>query len=166
MIVQKERFQAIPKTLGAALLLTGGTKSAGAAVLVGIAGSSLHQVSGNGVFPGTAKAAIQRRADLEDQSELPFPILPFELRRLISLAPKYRDSFALRVLIGLTPDLCSRVLHLPIHEAGNAIYTAVQELPRIETCDMKRRELSIQPMDAKAGAYTSSTGVNTWLPTR
>jgi hypothetical protein len=132
MIVQSEMFQAIPKALCTALPLTGGRRPAEAAALVGIAGFSLDQVSGDSVFLETAEVVIQRRADLEDQSELPFSIPPFELRRPIPVAPEYRDSFVLRVLIGLTPELCS------------GIYTAVQELPRIETCDMDRRELSIQ----------------------
>jgi hypothetical protein len=138
MIIHSELFQALPQAFCTALLLTGGTKPAEAAVLDVIAELALDQLSGGSLILESAKAAIQRRADLEDQSEQPFSMLPFELRRLFLLVPKNRDCFVLRVLIGLTPEQCSEMLHLSICEVEDALYTALQELPRGETYNMDR----------------------------
>src|SRR5271168_3256989 len=129
MIIQSELFQALPQAFCTALLLTGGTKRAEAAVLGVIAELAPDQLSGGSLILGSAKAAIQRRADLDDQSEQPFSMLPFELRRLFLLVPTNRDCFVLRVLIGLTPAQCSEMLHLSIFEVEDALYTALQELP-------------------------------------
>jgi hypothetical protein len=138
MIIQSEVFQALPQAFCTALLLTGGTKPAEAAVLYVIAELALDELSGGSLILESAKAAIQRRADLEDQSEQPFSMLPFELQRLFLLVPKNRDCFVLRVLIGLTPAQCSEMLHLSISEVEDSLYTAVQELPRSETYNMDR----------------------------
>jgi hypothetical protein len=135
MIIQSEMFQALPQALCTALLLTGGTKPAEAAVLDGIAELALGQLSGGSLILESAKAAVQRRADLEDQSE---PLLSMLPRRLFLLVPKNRDCFVLRVLIGLTPELCSEMLNVPISEVEDALYTALQELPRGERTPMDR----------------------------
>jgi len=97
------------------------TKSAEAAVLDGIAELGLGQLSGGSLILESAKAAVQRRADLEDQSEPLLPMLRLELRRLFLLVPKNRDYFVLRVLIGLTPELCSEMLSGPISEVEDAL---------------------------------------------
>jgi hypothetical protein len=144
MIIQSELFQALPQAFCTALLLTGGTKRAEAAVLDAIAELALDQLSGGSLILGSAKAAIQRRADLEDQSGRPFSMLPFELRRLFLLVPTNRDCFVLRVLIGLTPEQCSEMLHLSICEVEDGLYTALQELPRGETYNMDRTCSSAQ----------------------
>ena len=138
MIIQSEMFQALPQAFCTALLLSGGTKPAEAAVLDVIAELALDELSGGSLILKSAKAAIQRRADLEDQSEQPFSMLPFELRRLFLLVPKNRDCFVLRVLIGLTPAQCSEMLHLSISEVEDSLSTALQELPRSETYNMDR----------------------------
>ena len=114
------------------------TKPAEAAVLGGIAELALGQLSGGSLILKSAKAAVQRRADLEDQSEPLLPMPRLELRRLFLLVPKNRDCFVLRVLIGLTPAQCSEMLHLSISEVEDSLSTALQELPRSETYNMDR----------------------------
>jgi hypothetical protein len=144
MIIQSEMFQALPQALCTALLLTGGTKPAEAAVLDGISALALGQLSGGSLSLESAKAAVQRRADLEDQSDPLFSMLPLELRRLFLLLPKNRECFVLRVLIGLPPEVCAEMLHVPIAEVDDALYTALQELPRGETYNMDRTCSSAQ----------------------
>jgi hypothetical protein len=78
-------------------------KPAEAAVLDGVAELALGELSGSSLILESAKAAVRRRGDLEDQSEPLLSMLPLELRRLFLLVPKNRDCFVLRVLIGLTP---------------------------------------------------------------
>jgi hypothetical protein len=138
MIIQSEMCQALPKAICIAFLLTGGTKPAEAAVLDGIAELVLDQLSGSNLIREIAKVAVQRRADLEDQSDPLFSMLPLELRRLFLLVPKNRECFVLSVLIGLTPEVCAEMLHVPICEVDDALYTALQELPRGETYTIDR----------------------------
>jgi hypothetical protein len=138
MTIQSEMFQALPQAFCTALLLTGATKPAEAAVLDVIAELALDELSGGSLILESAKAAIRRRADLEVHSEQPFSMLPFELRRLFLLVPKNRDCFVLRVLIGLTPAQCSEMLRLSISEVEDSLSTALQELPRSETYNMDR----------------------------
>jgi DNA-directed RNA polymerase specialized sigma24 family protein len=113
-------------------------KFAEAAVLDGIAELALGQLSGGSLILKSTKAAVQRRADLEDQSEPLLPMLRLELRRLFLLVPKNRDCFVLRVLIGLTPELCSEMLNVPTSEVEDALYTALREPPRGERTPMDR----------------------------
>jgi hypothetical protein len=138
MLIQSEMFQALPQALCTALLLTGGRKPAEAAVLDGISKLALGQLSGGNLILESAKAAVQRRADLEDQSEPLFSMLPLELQRLLLLVPNTRDCFVLRVLLGLTSEMCAEMLHVPIWEVDDALYTALQELPDSETYTIDR----------------------------
>jgi DNA-directed RNA polymerase specialized sigma24 family protein len=138
MIIQSEMCQALPQAICTVLLLTGGTKRAEAAVLNGIAELALGQLSAGHLIRESAKAAVQRRADLEDQSDPLLSMLPLELRRLFLLVPRNRECFVLRVLVGLTSEVCAEMLHVPICEVDDALYMALQELPRGETYNMDR----------------------------
>src|SRR5258708_33328776 len=80
----------------------------------------------------TVKAAIQRRPYSAQQSQQPPSCLPLELRRLFLLAPISRDCFVLRILLGLTPRTCSRILHLTIEEAHQTLCAALEALPFLE----------------------------------
>jgi len=133
-----ETVEALHKAFWIALLLTGSFEAAEAAVLDGIAVLEPDHISGDNLLLATAKSAIQRCTEFLEQSG-GLSLLPLELRRLFRLAPNHRECFALRILIGLTSELCSGILHLSINEVDDALYTALRELPRIETCDMGRR---------------------------
>jgi hypothetical protein len=139
MTGESEMAKALPNAFCIALLLTGNVEAAEAAVLDGIAVLEFDRISGDSLLLATAKSAICRRVQIPEQSQR-LSILPLELRRLFLLAPNYRDCFVLRVLIGLSPELCSGILHLSIHEVENAFYSALQELPCIETRDITRRD--------------------------
>jgi hypothetical protein len=144
MTGESEMATALPNAFWMALLLTGNVEAAEAAALDGIAALELERISGDSLLLATANSAMRRRNEIAEQSE-GFSILPSELRRLFLLAPNYRDCFVLRALIGLSPELCSRILHLSIQQVENALYTALQEVSRIETWDTIRRD-SVHPL--------------------
>ena len=144
-----------------ALLLTGNVEATEAALLDGIAASELDRISGDSLLLATTKSAMHRRMEIPEQSE-ELSILPLELRRLFLLAPNCRDCFVLRALIGLSPELCSGILHLSIHEVENTLCMALQELPCLETWDITGRD-SVHPAeDATVDRYTSTSGVYAW----
>jgi DNA-directed RNA polymerase specialized sigma24 family protein len=156
MTGEREMVEALTKAFWIALMLTGRIEAAEAAVLDGITAVELDHISGDSLLLATAKSAVQRRTEFPEQN-LGLSILPLELRRLFLLAPNYRDCFVLRVLNGLTSELCSGILHLSINEVDDALYTALQELPRIETCDMDRLEIVDSAQDAKVDSSTSTS---------
>ena len=158
MTGESEMVEALPKAFWIALLLTGSIEAAEAAVLDGIGALELDHISGDSLLLATAKSAIRRRTEFPEESEA-LSILPYELRRLFLLAPNYRDCFVLRVLIGLTPEVCSGILRLSIHEIDDALCAALQDLPSIETCDAARHHSVHPDHDAKMGAVTSLYGV-------
>ena len=165
MTGESEMVKALPNAFWIALLLTGNVKAAEAAALDGIAALELERISGDSLLLATAKSAIRRRVEIAQQLE-GLSILPLELQRLFLLAPNYRDCFVLRALIGLSPELCSGILHLSIHEVENALYTALQELPCIETWGITQRDGVHPAQDATLDRCTSESGVYTWPPAR
>jgi hypothetical protein len=158
---ESEMVKALAKAFWMALLLTGNVEAAEAAVLDGIAALELDGISGDSLLLATAKSAMHRRMEIPEQSD-ELSVLPLELRRLFLLAPNCRDCFVLRALIGLSPEPCSGILHLSIHEVENTLCMALQELPSIKTWDITGRD-SVHPAeDATVDRYTSTSGVYAW----
>jgi hypothetical protein len=143
MTGESEMVEALPSAFWMVLLLTGNVEAAEAALLDGIAALELYRISGGSLLLATAKSAIHRRIEIPEQSE-GLSLLPAELRRLFLLAPNYRDCLVLRTLIGLSPEICSRILHLSICEVEDAHCRALEELPFIDKWDITRRD-SVHP---------------------
>jgi len=132
MIGKNEVSNALDGAFRAAFMLTGSTQAAERAVFDGIAATEFDSVVDDVFLLETVKAAIQRRPDSAHQSQQPPSCLPLELRRLFLLAPISRDCFVLRILLGLTPRTCSRILHLTIEEAHQTLCAALETLPFLE----------------------------------
>ena len=118
---------ALYKAFRAALALTGSIEAAERAVLDGMSVVRSDLVSDT-LLVETARSAIQRRMEHSDQREAP-SILPLELQGLFLLSPIRRDCFVLRVLIGLTTELISRILNLSKDEIDETLYRALLDLP-------------------------------------
>jgi hypothetical protein len=155
MTAKSEASKAIDKAFRAAILLTGSTELAENAVLDGIAASEFGHIVDD-VLLETVKSAIQRRAAFSDQSAQAPSDLPLELRRLFLLAPISRDSFVLRVLLGMPPATCSRILRLGIDEFEDVLCAALQELPFLEAYSSIRREI-IHPAQTQDSSTTCRT---------
>jgi signal transduction histidine kinase len=131
----------IDEAFHTALVLTGTVQAAEAAVLDGISALRPDTSCGDDLLLETAKCSIAR--DLA----FPRPIeraaaIPRELRRLFYLDPIYRYSFALRILLGLTPGSCGAILNLSVREFDAVLQTALQMLVIVES-----------PGDATADAH-------------
>jgi hypothetical protein len=145
MMAQSEVSKALDEAFRAASMLTGSTVVAENAVLDGIAALEFGNIVDDVLLVETVKSAILRRADFPAQSGRVLSHLPLELRRLFLLAPISRDSFVLRILLGIPPATCSAVLHLTIDEIEDVLCAALQELPFLETtaeeCTNAKRSL-------------------------
>ena len=109
-----------------ALLLTGDTTAAEAAVTHGIA--ACEDLSPGGLLIEAVRSAVRRRTKSSDG---PYEVdgLPAELRRLFMLLPVPRQCFVLRVLVGLSPEVCAELLDISIIEFEEAVYEALTQLP-------------------------------------
>jgi len=156
MTAEGHVYKALDEAFRAALLLTGSTEAAEHAVLDGIAALESGHIVDDVLLVETVKSAIQRRATFSCQSTQAPSHLPLELRRLFLLAPISRDSFVLRVLLGIPPATCSAVLNLTIHEIEDVLCAALQKLPLLEACSSIRREI-IHPAQTQGSSTTCRT---------
>jgi hypothetical protein len=113
-----------------ALLLGAATSTAEAAVLDGI--DACGHLSHRGFLIETVRSTIRRRmksAHAVDEIEL----LPPELRRLFLLPPLLRDCFVLRILVGLSTEVCAEILDVSNIEFEDAVCAALNQLPLLSS---------------------------------
>ena len=113
-----------------ALMLTGNIKAAEHAVLDAITTSECG-VAMDKLLVTTAKFAIQVHDECPVQAELLSSNLPVELQRLFMLSSLGRKCFVLRILMGLTPEISSKVLKLNRDEVDEALHRALSDLPSL-----------------------------------
>jgi hypothetical protein len=113
-----------------ALLLGGNTTTAAASVMDGI--GACEDLSHRGLLIEAVRSTLRRRtksADDPDAREL----LPPELCRLFMLQPLSRDCFVLRILVGLSPEVCAGLLDISITEFEDAVCAALNQLPLLSS---------------------------------
>jgi hypothetical protein len=113
-----------------ALLLGAATRTAEAAVQDAI--DACEDLSHRGFLIETVRSTIRRRmnsAHALDGLEL----LPPELRRLFLLPPLLRDCFVLRILVGLSPEVCTEILDVSNIEFEDAVCAALNQLPLLSS---------------------------------
>jgi len=118
-----------------ALLLAGATKTAELAVLDGI--DACENISDRSLLIETVRSTIRRRTESPDVRD-GINLLPPELRRLLGLQPMSRDCFVLRILVQLPPEVCAELLEISIAEYEDALYGALNQLPRLSSFEMAR----------------------------
>jgi DNA-directed RNA polymerase specialized sigma24 family protein len=109
-----------------ALLLGAATRTAEAAVLDGI--DACEDLSHRGFLIETVRSTIRRRTKSADRPDA-LELLPPELRRLFMLQPLSRDCFVLRILVGLSREVCAELLDVSITEFEDAVCAALNQLP-------------------------------------
>ena len=104
-----------------ALLLTGDTRTAEAAVMQGI--GACEDVSPGDLLIEAVRSAVRLRTKSSDG---PYEVdgLPAELRRLFMLQPLLRHCFVLRTLVGLSPEDCVELLEISVIEFEGAMHDA------------------------------------------
>jgi hypothetical protein len=120
--------QAFEMAFRTALLLTGTMKTAEAAVMQGI--GACEDLSPRGLLIEAVRFAVRRRTKSSD-SPYEIECLPTELRRLFWLRLLPRHCFVLRILMSLSPEVCTELLEISVAEFEDALYAALIELPLI-----------------------------------
>ena len=80
-----------------------------------------------GLLIEAVRSAVRRRTKSSDG---PYEVdgLPAELRRLFMLQPLLRYCFVLRILVGLSPEVCAELLDISVTGLEDAVYAALTEL--------------------------------------
>jgi hypothetical protein len=124
------------KIFTAALLLTGSAARAERAVVEAIE-TLMDHVSASSIFQATIRIAVSPQiiggAELSGEQELPASWLPLELQRVLLLPRDDRHAFVLRLLLGLSRNQCSRLLHVEDGELDKRIVSAALALASIKT---------------------------------
>jgi hypothetical protein len=110
----------------AILLLTGSAAHAEDAVLSAIQSTEPEEASDQRLLLGAVEAALEREGHAN--SGCVPPALCPELGRVLRLMPARRHCFVLRILIGFSREVCSRLLHLNVEEIDEITCTAAREL--------------------------------------
>ena len=122
--------RALDMAFRTALLLTGDTTTAEAAVTYGIA--ACEDLSPGGLLNEAVRSAVRRRTKSSD-GFYEVDGLPAELRRLFMLQPLRRYCFVLRILVGLSPEVCAELLDISVTEFEDTVYAALTELPLLRS---------------------------------
>ena len=117
---------AVDMAFRTALLLAGNTKTAETAVLYGI--DACGDLSHRGLLIEAVRSTIRRRTKSAAATDA-LDLLPPELRRLYMLQPLSRDCFVLRILVGLSSEVCAELLDIAITEFEDAVCAALNQLP-------------------------------------
>ena len=113
-----------------ALLLTGDTRTAEAAVMHGM--GACEDLSPRGLMMEAVRSAVRRRTKSSD-GPCEVECLAPELRRLFMLQPLARHCFVLRVLVGLSPEVCAELLEVSVSEFEDAVCGALTRLPLLSS---------------------------------
>lgn len=117
--------QALDMAFRTALLLTGAVKTTEAAVIEGI--GACEDLSPHGLMIEAVRSAVRRRTKSSDGS-YEVECLPPELRHLFMLQSLPRHCFVLRILVSLSPEVCSELLEISVTEFEGALCAALIEL--------------------------------------
>src|ERR1700752_3890160 len=108
-----------------ALLLTGDTRTAEVAVTRAI--DTCEALSPGGLLIEAVRFDVRQQTKSSDG---PYEVdgLPAERRRLIMLQPLLRYCFVLRILAGLSPEVCAELVDISITDLEDAVYAALTAL--------------------------------------
>ena len=126
---------AVDMAFRTALLLAGNTKTAETAVLYGI--DACEDLSHRGLLNEAVRSTIPRRTKSAAATDA-LDLLPPELRRLYMLQPLSRDCFVLRILVGLSSEVCAELLDIAITEFEDAVCAALNQLPLLLSKSIRR----------------------------
>ena len=118
--------EAVQRMFLAAFLLTGSAAGAEYVVQESISNADGANVSCEAAFQAMLLAAVATRPARFQQQETELLSLPAELRGVLLLPPELRQSFVLRLLLGLSVSQCSKMLSLDARQVeSNAVSAAL-----------------------------------------
>lgn len=128
--------QTISRAFLAAHLLTASTEQAESATMEAIDSwdpdEEPEEMLFQSVVGAAARSSIKPAPSISNKSGVAGSYLPVELQAVLGLAPHLRRCFVLRILIGLPPQVCSRLLHLDSHSVDRFVCAALECLGSLD----------------------------------
>jgi hypothetical protein len=143
----------VNRTFVTAYLLTGRIDLAERATLEAIDAWKPDTESGEALFRHGVKSALRngRRRDASDlkrtRHDVTHSCLPAELQAVLNLRPALRQSFVLRLLVGLSQGECARLLGSSAERVERAARTATKILPSVLRINSKGESMENQELD-------------------
>ena len=129
------RLETIENAFIVGLLLTGSIEQAERAIVDSIHCSETEDVCGQRVFRRVIQWAVdpqeQRSCRVTDEASV--RILPFELGCVLHLLPDLRHCYVLRILVGLSREICAWLLHTDVEQVSQRTQSAVNGLAQIHS---------------------------------
>ena len=142
--------EGLGKSFIAAILLTADMKRAECAVLRSISLLDGGCASDGCLLRGTVKASLAGAIGITEQvpEELAegCSMLPLELQRVLHLSRDFRQCFVLRILLGLSREVCASLLGLDVEGIDERTCASVLQLAM--TQDRQRSRLQASHYDA------------------
>jgi hypothetical protein len=115
------------------LLLTGSIEQAERAIVDSIHCSETKDVCGQRVFRRVIQWAVdpQEHRSRRVIDEASVRILPFELGCVLHLPPDLRHCYVLRILVGLSREVCAWLLHTDVEQISQRTQSAVSGLAQV-----------------------------------
>ena len=136
MTTEFKMYETLENAFIAGLLLTGSVERAETAILESVRISCPDDLFSEALFRRTVHYSIepQNEVQAEQQKELDraASILPFELRCVLNLPRNLRYCYVLRILVGLSREVCAWLLHLEPSQVDQRTCAAMLELPPIQ----------------------------------
>jgi hypothetical protein len=135
-MIATSMFSAMPLDTGVvlsrafwiSLLLTSQAKLAENAVLEAICCSESSSASDDVCLTAALKAALRETEEVIECGHAELLLLPPELQRVLFLPVRLRHCFVLRVLAGLSLEICSQLLRMDIDQITGATAEAARQL--------------------------------------
>lgn len=115
-----------------ALLLTGDPEQAEAAVLQAIDSLDTDLVSEDALFDSSIRSALLFTGASSGVKSQAGRMLPFELRRVLSIAPDRRRCFVLRILAAILREECAGLLGISAAAVDELACAAARELAGLD----------------------------------
>jgi hypothetical protein len=129
------RLETIENAFIVGLLLTGSIEQAERAIVDSIHCSETEDACGQRVFRKVIQWAVdpqeQRSCRVIDDASV--RILPFELGCVLHLQPDLRHCYVLRILVGLSREVCAWLLHTDVEQIGQRTQSAVNGLAQVHS---------------------------------
>ena len=146
MTTKFKMHETLENAFVAGLLLTGSVQRAESAILESVRMSCPDDLFGKTLFRRAVHYSIdqQLEAPTEQEEELAraASVLPFELRCVLILPRHLRYCYVLRILVGLSREVCAWLLHLDVAQVDQHTCAAMLRLPLIQRQEGRISEIS------------------------
>jgi DNA-directed RNA polymerase specialized sigma24 family protein len=130
--------QTISKAFFTAHLLTASSEQAERATMEAIDSwnpdEESEEVLFRSVLGAAARAQIRHVSSRSNEPDMAESYLPVELQAVLKLAPQFRRCYVLRMLVGLSPQVCARLLHLDSRRVDWYTRAALECLGGLDCC--------------------------------